>query len=210
MHVGEGGQAVRCDSRYRGRHDDGGIRMNYPLNNPGYGNPWPGPGYAAPRGLPPRPPSNGTALAAAIIGLLGGLAYAAFAINGYSAWRTYAATINDLNDGATTHIEPDKTVFLMAIAFALTSVFMLAGAGLLFARTHIGQILLIIGGVVGILTAFAPAVGLAGESDYVPEADLLILQLILSAAFAAGPATVLVLASLPATGRWINAAHLTR
>lgn len=177
--------------------------MTNPPNNRGYHTPWPAPGYAAPQGLPPQPPSNATALAAAIIGLLGGLASAALAINAYFAWRNYVETINDLNDGITTSVEPDNSVFLFVLAFALISVLMLAGVGLLFARTQLGRVLLIIGGIVGILTAFAPVVGVASESHYVPEAELLVAQLMLSAAFAVGPAAVTVLASLPATGRWI-------
>ncbi|MFI5720571.1 hypothetical protein [Nocardia sp. NPDC051750] len=48
-------------------------------------------------------------------------------------------------------------------------------------------------------------VGIASESDYVPELDLLVVQLFMSCSLAIGPAAVAVLAALPATGRWIAA-----
>lgn len=179
--------------------------MTDPLNQPGYPVGPSAAGYVAAPGFSQRPANNGTALAAAVIGLLGGIAATVLAINAYFAWRNYVATVDDLNDGMPTSIAVDPTVFWYVPAFTVVGVLLLAGAGLLFARTQLGRVLLVIGGVAGALAAFVPLVRVAAETDRVPELDILVLQLFMSVSFAFGPAAVAVLAAVPATGRWIAA-----
>ncbi|MFI5715947.1 hypothetical protein [Nocardia sp. NPDC051750] len=179
--------------------------MTGPLNNPGYHALRPTSGYAAPSGLSPQSSNNGTALAAAIIGLLGGIVATVLAVNSYFAWRNYVEMMDELNDGMPSSIVPDRSLFGYVLAFAVMGVLLLAGAGLLFARTQLGRVLLIIGGAVGVLAAFVPTLGELTESDHVPELGLLVLQLFMSAALAFVPAAAAVLAALPATGRWIDA-----
>ncbi|WP_280401188.1 hypothetical protein [Nocardia carnea] len=179
--------------------------MTGPLNDPGYHALPPPSGYAAPPGLSPRAPHNGTALAAAIIGMVGGIAASGLAVNAYFAWRDYAERVDNLNDGTPMSVALDPTPFVYVPVFAVLGVLLLTGSGLLFARTQLGRVLLIFGGAVGALAAFVPVVRVAGEIDGVPELDILLLQLFVSASAAFGPAAAAVLAAQPATGRWIAA-----
>lgn len=96
-------------------------------------------------------------------------------------------------------------MFRYAFGFGVLAVFLLTGSGLLFARTRLGRILLIIGGVIGVVVVFLPTFEMASSTDHVPDIDLLALQLVMSTTFAIGPAAVAVLAALPATGRWVDA-----
>ncbi|MGI5219636.1 hypothetical protein [Nocardia sp. CA-290969] len=179
--------------------------MTGPLNNAGYPAPPPGSGHPAPLGLSPRAPNNGTALAAALIGLLGGIVATVLAVNSYFAWRNYVETVDELNDGMPTAIALDPTVFVYVPVFAVTGALLLAGSGLLFARTQLGRVLLVIGGAVGALAAFVPLVRMAIEINRISELDILVLQLFVSGSMAFGPAAAGVLAALPTTGRWIAA-----
>ncbi|MFI9511471.1 hypothetical protein [Nocardia sp. NPDC052566] len=160
--------------------------MSYPYGQPGYPAPY-GQPYQ-PYGAPPPPqPSGGTAITAGVLAigvglltLVGSIGLFAYAAEGptFKSGRHYTGIFTGL-----------ATVLLV-----LTVVYIL-GAILLLCRKTAGRVLLIlisslgaIFGVVGIAIA-------AGNGGFVPSSGIgFVIQL-----------TILILASVSSTGRWIAA-----
>lgn len=162
-----------------------------PPGYPAQGFP-PPPGY--PVGYPPRPATGGTAITAGVLGIIIGVLAA---IGGVAAMIAASAlkTDDEYNSPYSTHTHTHTSDNASTVATVVGVVIIVMGllwivaAGLLLARKTFGRVMLII------LSGIGVAGGLV-DAARTPGAGL--LGLLVAGA-------ILILASVPATGRWIAA-----
>lgn len=194
---------------------------NYPSYPTGGGLPYPGMKPTEGGGEPP--PSGGTGITAGVLAVLGGLALAV------SAWVTFSFvdfTIRDAPDNVQAQVEAlfpgwfDGFTVAVGICAVVASLLLLVGSLLLLMRNGVGRWMVVGGSIITIGIAVAWLVALPGLDADVEDAlqrdfgqslpdvatgstrlGLIFMVYIL-------PAVVtLVLALIPPTGRWIDAAR---
>ncbi|WP_433197468.1 hypothetical protein ACQP1G_01085 [Nocardia sp. CA-107356] len=156
--------------------------MGYPYGQPGYGYPQPAYGYQ-------RPPSGGTAITAAIFGLIVGLLGAVGVVIGLIATVNANNKAHDYSRFGPTAPEVPGYVYGLVALGAVVALLWLLGAILLFRRSSAGRVILImlsslslIGSVVNVATG---------------RTEIGVLGVI--------PLTILICACVSSTGRWIAA-----
>ncbi|MFF0541564.1 hypothetical protein ACFYTF_01850 [Nocardia thailandica] len=178
--------------------------MNYPYGGYGYGYPpqpyAPYPQYPA----PPRP-GGGTAITAGVLALLGGLWGAVSA-------GSLAIGLSSVSSGA---LDEVKTMLVVSLGIgAVVALLLLLGSLLLFLRRTAGRVLVILGCLGAIASAavsvvFMASVG-ADFKDTDGYASGLAVTAGISGVMALFPLLTLILAAVPATGRWIAARDAPR
>ncbi|MFQ6325638.1 hypothetical protein ACLMAL_05805 [Nocardia sp. CWNU-33] len=157
--------------------------MGYPYGQPGYGYPPPVYGY------PQQQPGGGSAITAAVFALIVGLIGAVGVIIGLVGVVSAKNEVNNHHSfGPSAPEVPDFLFGLVALG-GVAAFLWLLGAILLFRRSSAGRVILII---MSSLSLVGLAISAATSNP---------------AAFVVGivPLTILILASLSSTGRWIAA-----
>ncbi|MFI1914805.1 hypothetical protein [Nocardia sp. NPDC020380] len=151
---------------------------------------YPAPGY--PAGYPQQPATGGTAITAGVLGIIIGI----LAMIGGVAAMIAASTLKNEDDYSSpysTHTHTSDTATTVAtvvgVVIIVVGLLWIVASGLLLARKTFGRVMLII------LSGIGVAGGLV-DAARTPGAGL--LGLLVAAA-------ILILAAVPATGRWIAA-----
>jgi hypothetical protein len=156
------------------------------------GYPYEGPGPQLPPpafGRPEPVPNGGTAIAAAAISLCAGLLL---------AFGTFSAGMF-----AFTEVEPQYRsgeLFFVIARSGVGALLWLSAAALLFLRTTVGRVLVIVASVLSLIYTIVQAVHVRDKLDLLAFALMIALA----------PLAPLILAAAPSTGRWIAAKSTSR
>lgn len=179
--------------------------MNYPYGGYDYGyppQPYPQQYAPYPQYPPPPRPGGGTAITAGVLALLGGLVGA---LSSVAAGISLAAVGSSVTDGMSDNV---KIVLIVGLAVGgLTTLFLLLGSLLLFLRRTSGRVLVILGCLGALAGSAVSLVTTAGVASDLGEVEgmgsALGVSLGVTAAMSLFPLLTLILAAVPATGRWI-------